>query len=147
MGEMIERPDAPPGNILEWAISKNVTPEALERLWKLKVEVEANEARKAYHSAMAEFKKNPPEIDKDKKVSFGNTKYNHASLYNVVNKITESLSKHGLSASWNTKQNGVIVVTRRITHVQGHSEETTLSAPADGSGSKNAIQSIGSPLS
>ena len=38
------------------------------------------------------------------------------------------------------------MVTCKITHVKGHSEETTLSAPSDTSGSKNAIQAIGSTI-
>jgi len=89
-------------------------------------------------------------IDKDKTVSYatgaGKTTYNHASLANVTEKINEALRKCGLSASWQTKQNGGILVTCKITHIQGHSEETTLSAPSDTSGSKNAIQAIGSTI-
>ena len=38
------------------------------------------------------------------------------------------------------------MVTCKITHELGHSEETSLSAPADSSGSKNAIQAIGSTI-
>ncbi len=67
-------------------------------------------------------------------------------MANVVEKISAELSKHGLSASWTTKQNGAILVTCKITHILGHSEETTLSAPSDTSGSKNAIQAIGSTI-
>ena len=135
-----------PSLLIERAIDKGSDLEKLEKLLALKERYEANEARKAYHKAMADFKANPPEIDKDKKVSFGTTHYNHASLANVTKKIGAELSKHGLSASWTTKQNGVILVTCRITHVQGHSEETTLSAAADTSGSKNSIQAIGSTI-
>ena len=120
--------------------------EKLEKLLGIQERYEANEARKAYHKSMAQFKLNPPKIDKDKTVSYGNTKYNHASLANVTDKIGEALSKCGLSASWTTKQNGSVSVTCKITHIQGHSEETTISAPADKSGSKNEIQSIGSTI-
>lgn len=118
----------------------------LEKLLNLQIAWEANEARKAYHIAMTAFKSNPPKIDKDKTVAYGNTKYNHASLANVTEKISTELSKHGLSACWSTKQNGAVSVTCRITHIKGHSEETTISAPADKSGSKNDIQSIGSTI-
>ena len=111
---------------------------------------EANEAKKAYHRAMSAFKSNPPSIEKDKKVSYnsgkGTVKYNHSSLANVTGKINEALSRHGLSASWKVTQNGSVSVTCKITHEQGHSEETTLTAPADDTGSKNAIQSIGSTI-
>ena len=37
-------------------------------------------------------------------------------------------------------------VTCTLTHEQGHSESVTLSAPFDTSGSKNAIQAIGSTI-
>jgi hypothetical protein len=139
-----------PSTLIELAIEKGSDLDKLEKLLTLKERYEANEARKAYHKAMADFKANSPKIDKDRKVSYktqtGTTEYHHASLANVTEKISTELSKHGLSASWTTKQNGSVIVTCRITHVQGHSEETSLSAPADSSGSKNNIQAIGSTI-
>jgi hypothetical protein len=135
-----------PADMIRMAVSGGADLVQLEKLLELQERWEKNEARKEYHKSMSEFKKNPPVIDKDKKVSFGNTHYNHASLANVVQKITAELSKYGLSASWNTNQTDKISVTCRITHFAGHSEETTLCAPADASGSKNAIQSIGSTI-
>ena len=137
---------ANPSALIELAISKGADLEKLEKLLTLHERYEAMEAKKAYNKAMAEFKANPPEINKDRTVAYGNTKYNHASLYNVTEKINKELSKYGLSASWTTKQNGAVEVTCRITHVQGHSEETTLSAESDKSGSKNSIQAIGSTI-
>jgi len=139
-----------PVEMISKAVAGGVTPEQLEKLLQIQLQWEANEAKKAYHVAMTAFKADPIKIDKDKKVGFstpkGNVGYSHASLANVVSKITAGLSKYGLSASWRTQQNGQIVVTCRITHVMGHSEETTLQAPSDTSGSKNAIQAIGSTI-
>lgn len=139
-----------PADMIRAAVINGADLDKLEKLLSLQERFEANEAKKAYHSAMAKFKENPPEIEKDKKVGYstssGKVGYSHASLANVVNKITSELSKHGLSASWKTKQNGVIVVTCVITHKLGHSEETSLSANADSSGSKNSIQAIGSTI-
>ena len=139
------REDSPAGMILR-ALDKNLDPEKVKSLLEAQERWEANEARKAYHKAMTAFKADPPSIEKDRKVAFKEVKYNHASLSNVTDKINEGLSKHGLSASWKTAQNGTISVTCRITHELGHSEETTLSAPSDTSGSKNAIQSIASTV-
>lgn len=137
-----------PEDLIKLAIDKGgVDLEKLEKLMELQQKYEANEARKAYHEAMTAFKKNPPKIKKDKKVSFGQTSYKHATLANVTESINGELSKHGLSASWQVHQNGTISVTCKITHVQGHFEETTLTAPSDTSGSKNAIQAIGSTIS
>jgi len=139
-----------PTDLINSAIQKGADLEQIEKLLELQFKWEANEARKAYNKAMAEFKSNPPKIDKDKKVGYSTSKgkvgYSHASLYNVVDKITAELSKHGLSASWRTEQNGQIKVTCRISHSMGHYEETSLSADADTSGSKNAIQAVGSTI-
>ncbi|MBN2591607.1 MAG: ERF family protein [Sedimentisphaerales bacterium] len=115
----------------------------LEKILIIQERYDALQAKKAYMEAMAEFKKNPPKIFKDKEVSFGTTKYNHASLGNVVEVLTEELSKYGFSASWIPKQDdNRITITCRLTHVQGHYEEATLSGPPDKSGGKNDIQAI-----
>ena len=145
MGNDIVKKESPDA-LISLALDKGADLDKLEKLLTLKEKYDATEAKKAYNEAMSKFKANPPEIDKDKTVAYGNTKYNHASLANVTKKIGEALSKEGLSASWRTKQNGQIIVTCVITHEQGHSEETSLSANADTSGSKNSIQAIGSTI-
>ena len=119
----------------------------LQALLDVKRQWEADEARKAYVAAMAEFKANAPSIAKNKKVAFGNTKYEHATLDNVCDMVIPALSKYGISHRWETEQAGsVIRVTCVLTHVLGHSERTVLEAGADTSGSKNPIQAIGSAV-
>lgn len=119
----------------------------LKELLDVQERWEANQAKKAYVLAMSEFKVNPPEIVKDKTVTYGTTSYNHATLSNVTTCINKALSNHGLTASWVTSQdNGTVKVTCKITHIMGHSEETSLAAPPDATGSKNAIQAIGSTV-
>lgn len=124
----------------------------LQKFMELQERWEANEARKAYVTAMSEFKKNPPKIEKDSHVEYrtdkGVTKYDHASLSNVTSKVNAALAEHGLSASWETTQNEKgVSVTCKITHVMGHFETTTLTAANDTSGGKNAIQALGSTIS
>lgn len=139
-----------PAEMIRLAVSGKANLEDLKGLLALQRDWEQGEAKKAYNKAMAQFKANPPEIEKDKKVGFktsaGQVGYSHASLYNVTKQISKELSKYGLSASWKTQQNGQILVTCKITHELGHSEETTLSAPSDTTGSKNVIQAIGSTI-
>jgi hypothetical protein len=139
-----------PADMILKAVTEKADLDKLEKLLALQERYEANEAKKAYYKAMAQFKANPPKIDKDKEVAFntnaGKTSYKHATLGNVTEKVSAELSKYGLSAGWTTKQNGQICVTCRITHELGYSEETTLCAPADNSGSKNVIQQIGSTI-
>lgn len=124
----------------------------LEALLKVQMQWEANEAKKAYVQAMSAFKEKPPEILKDRTVRYKprdkpEVKYTHSTLHNVTTCINKALSEHGLTAAWVTSQdNGGVKVTCKITHTQGHSEETCLSAPPDNTGSKNAIQAIGSTV-
>jgi hypothetical protein len=136
-----------PAQLIRQALSSGADLDKLNGLLDLQLKWEANEARKAYVEAMAKFKADPPEINKDQSVSFNNTSYKHASLANVTSKINSALSEHGLSASWSTSQDGKgISVTCTITHDMGHSESTTLTADADDSGKKNKIQAIGSTV-
>lgn len=151
--ELQKRPkDDDPAALISAAIAKGADLKDVEKLLELRERFEANEAKKAYFRAMAAFKENPPKIVKDKKVNYktekGTVNYRHASLFGAVERITAELSKHGLSVSWGTQQAELrIGVTTKITHVLGFSQETTLFASADNSGSKNAIQAIGSTVS
>ncbi len=144
--EIAEVRSSTPAEMIKLAVTQGADLDKLEKLLGLQERWEKNEALKAYNVAMAAFKADPPKIGKDKTVNYSQVKYSHASLYNVTEKINTALSNHGLSASWQTKQNGEICITCKITHKQGHSEETTLQAPADKSGSKNNIQAIGSTI-
>lgn len=136
--------------VIQYAIQSNAGVEQLEKMMALQERYEKNEAKKAYHVAMAEFKKNAPDIEKDSHVKFQKkdgsyTEYNHASLANVTTTINEALSEQGLSAAWIQSQtDDKLTVTCKITHILGHSESTSLTAPPDISGGKNGIQGIGS---
>lgn len=140
-----------PVQMIMAAVSGQADLDKVEKLLMLQERWEANQAKKAYNKAMSDFKLNPPRIEKDKKVGYstskGNIGYSHASLANVTQSISSELSKYGLSASWRTEQkDNKICVTCKITHVLGHSEETSLIANPDDTGSKNFIQSIGSTI-
>jgi len=139
-------------SLLELVIAKGADLQTIEKFMDLQERHEANEARKAYVVAMTNFKASPPEILKQTAVSYdtskGTTSYNHASLDHVAEKINIALSGHGLFASWSQNQaDKGITVTCKITHILGHSEETSLTAGADLSGNKNAIQGLGSTIS
>lgn len=75
-----------------------------------------------------------------------NAKY--APLEDVVAEVRRVFSDHGLSFYHVCKETpGGVTVTAVVSHVAGHSIESTMTAPADTSGNKNAIQSIGSTRS
>lgn len=160
MNEVIEMDGAPrqsaiavaapatPADIVLYAMQKGADIAQIEKFMDLQMKWEADQARKAFVSDMAEFKKNPPKITKDKQVAFNGTSYMHATLGNVTGAIVEGLARHGFSHRWDTEQQqaGQIVVTCILTHKQGHSERTTLSAGRDDSGKKNNIQQMASTV-
>jgi ERF superfamily len=141
-----------PMDLLQIAVNKDADISKLEKLMELQLRWEQNEARKAFVKAMNAFKADPPEIAKNKRVAFGSgeraTAYDYATLDEVCRQVTQGLSKHGISHRWQVLQSGdgLIRVSCILTHELGHSEETTLSGSADTSGSKNAIQAIGSAV-
>ena len=127
--------------VIEMAI-EGADLEKIEKFMDLKERNEKNEARKAYHKAMSEFKKEPILIGKDKK----NTQYGsmYTTIGNLVNTVAPSLGKYGLSHKWDIEQaaDGTVKVTCVATHSLGHSDSCSMFAPPDKSGSKNAIQQI-----
>ena len=133
-----------PADMIRMAVSGGADLDKLEKLLTLQERWEANEAKKAYVMAMANFKASAPVIKKDKE----NKQYKsmYTTLGNLVNTVNPELSKHGLSASWDILQNGIIKVTCKMTHKLGHSETAEASAPADVSGAKNPIQQIKSTI-
>ncbi len=136
-----------PMELMQIAVTKGTSVEQLSQLMELQFKWEKNEARKAFVSAMNEFKANPPEILKNKHVAYKEVAYDHATLDHVCKVVTAELSKHGISHRWRIEQEPALIrVTCILTHNQGHSEETTLSAGADATGSKNAVQAIGSTV-
>lgn len=135
-----------PMQLLSVAVSSGADIDKLTKLMDLQERWEANEARKAFTAAIAEFKRNPPDLVKDKQVAYGNTKYKHASLDQVTEKVAKALSAVGISHRYEIEQKEQIKVSCVLTHILGHSESTTLSAGADTSGQKNSIQAIGSTV-
>jgi hypothetical protein len=145
-------PQAPltPMDMLNRAVVQGASIEVLEKLMALQERWEANQARKAFELAITQAKAELPSITRNKTVSFGQgkTSYRHETLDHVVDTIRPVLDRYGLSFRFRTdvRDDGKVVVTCRIAHRDGYSEETSLPGPADVSGAKNAIQAIGSTV-
>lgn len=144
---------ATPGDLLRHAINENVDIEKLTQLMDLQVRWQKEQARNAYTKAMAAFKaESPATLAKDHTVDHpskgGRVTYKHATLGAINKVVVPLLSKHGLRHNFEVIQPAANVVTVqcRITHVAGHSEVVELTAGHDHSGSKNAIQALGSAV-
>lgn len=142
--EIAVRQTMTPMDLISRAQEANASIEQMQQLFDLQLRYEANEARKAFNGAMADFRENAPAIAKRR--SGHNIKY--AGLSESIEAIQPLLSQFGLSHQWKTRQEGAqITVECTVTHRMGHSESTSLTAAPDTSGSKNAIQAIGSTVS
>ncbi len=132
-----------PMEMLDKAITSGAGIDMIEKLMTLQERWEANQARKAFDEAVAEAKKEIPAITRN---ATGHNSKRYADFAAIARVVDPIIGRHGLSYRFRTTQNGTISVTCILSHKAGHSEETTLCGPADGSGNKNAIQAIGSTL-
>lgn len=139
----VHRPDT----LLAMAIQNGADVEKLEKLMLLQERWNAQQAKTAYYGALAEFQAVCPILRRTKEVAYNKTAYKYAPLSEIVDTIRGPLKASGLSYRWEIEDKDSIVVTCIITHVQGHSERTSMSAEPDDSGAKNLIQQRGSSVS
>lgn len=127
------------------AMNPNVDIDKMERLLQMQERIMERQARASYMAALAEMQPDLPEIPENGK-GHGNIRY---ALWEDINELIKPvLGRHGFSLSFRTGQSdGKIIVTGVLSHRDGHSEETTMHLPTDASGSKNAVQAVGSSTS
>ncbi len=132
-----------PMDMLNRAVESGAGLDMVQKLMDLQDRWEASQARKAFDAAIAKAKAEIPVIARNA-TGHQNKRYADFSAYARV--IDPILGKYGLSYRFRTSQTDKISVTCILSHEAGHFEENTLTGPADTTGSKNAIQAIGSTL-
>lgn len=141
-----------PMELLSNALTSNASVDIIERLMNLQTKWEEKEARKAFAAAISAAKAEIPPIYKTSKVGYESNSgdfvgYQHEDLGEMCQIIDPILGKYGLSYRYKTSQSGAAIsIVCIVEHRDGHCEETSLAAPADTSGKKNALQSIGSTI-
>lgn len=141
-----------PMAMVSQAVASGASLEMVSKLIDLQERVEKGQARKAFDIAVSEAKGKIPPIIKGKDVGFesqrtgSTTSYSHETLGMIATIVDPILNQYGLSYRYRASQGdgGRISVTCVLSHRDGYSEETTLTAGADDSGKKNSIQAIGS---
>lgn len=110
----------------------------------------AQQSRTAYYEALAKCQLELPVIPKrgEIKNKSGGVQSKYARWEDINEKIKSILQRHGFTLSFISIpcDNGV-KVQARLSHIDGHQEESTVPAPLDVSGNKNNVQGIGSSLS
>lgn len=131
-----------PMQLIEAAVNANADIDKLERLMSLQERWEQNNAKKAFFAAMSKFNAECPTIIKKKQAH--NSKY--APLGDIHEQIKPTLVSCGLSFRFEQDHSNGIEVSCLVSHELGHTEKSTMKAPADTTGNKSAIQGIASTV-
>jgi len=124
------------------AMSPDLPIDRLERMMDMKERMDAKEAEQQFNAAFAQASADFPAIPMRGE---GHNRRPYATHADIVKHTRPTLSKHGLSLSWDTVvKDGAVTVTAILSHVGGHARRTEMVLPADTSGSKNAVQAVGS---
>lgn len=121
----------------------------LEKLLTMYERIMARNAEMAFNSAFAEMQSEMPVITENGQIKIGNEVRSKYALFEDINDTVKPILKtHGFAVTFKTKtvENG-ITVTAILMHKDGHREDTEMTLQADTSGSKNAVQGVGSSVS
>lgn len=143
------------------ATNPEIDPDRIERFIALKERMDKEVARKAFAAALAAMQSEMPVIEENgrievrKKDQQGNRtgEVQQSTTYALWEDINEAirpvLKEHGFALMFRTGQTpeGKVTVTGILSHREGHQEETTISLMHDSTGSKNAVQAMGSSIS
>lgn len=114
----------------------------LERMIELKERHDASNAKSAFAAAFAKASADFPDIPKNGK---GHNDKPYATLKDIISYTRPVLSENGLALTFAIDTSGQkVVVTAKLMHKVGHVEATSIDLPSDSSGSKNAVQAVGS---
>lgn len=140
----------PVEGLIAQAIEKGLPVETMERLFALREKVKAEYAKEQFTQALADFQKDCPIVEKNKKVlnKDGRTlRYQYASIDNIIGSIKAPLSQNGLAYSFSVEQTeNKIKATCTITHIAGHSSTSSFEIPIDKEGYMTEPQKYASAL-
>lgn len=123
------------------AMDPNSDIDKLERMLDLKRQHEETAAKGMFAAAFALASASFPSIPLNGKGHNGKA---YATLKDIIAKTRPVLSEHGLALTFAIDTTDQITVTAKLMHKGGHAETTSIRLPSDTSGSKNAVQAVGS---
>lgn len=117
----------------------------LDKMLDMQERILNRNAKQSYTADLAAMQAELPLVGK---LGEGHNKAKYARLEDINEAIRPTLQKYGFAVTFRTKQaEKTLTVTAILSHRMGHSEETDLILPLDTSGSKNAVQAVGSTIS
>lgn len=136
--------------LIEKAIEKGTPTDQINKLIELRDSWELNEARKKYLVAFTGFQSKCPVLKKKSLITTSDKSYSYATLGDIVTEIKPILKEFGLSYRWEialgSAEEALITCSCVVSHMDGHYEETTISAEVDSASEMNKIQQRGSTI-
>lgn len=116
-------------SLLRLAIERNISPEAMNQLVALKERLDATAAKQAFNASMQAFQKECGPVVKTK---MGARSVKYAAIEDVAEYIQPMLDKYGLCYRFDSlPEKGWVSAICIVTHLLGHSEQSTFKVPID----------------
>jgi len=128
------------------AIDSGASIETMERLLAMRKELKAEYAKEEFYKAMAKFQKECPIVKTNKivKDKDGTIRYKYATIDHIKKTVAPYISKNGFSHKIVLKNSDKEVsATCIVTHIAGHSEDSSFSAPISEEKFMSVVQKYG----
>lgn len=121
----------------------------LERLMAMHERMQARDAQAEFNASMAAMQSDIPSIaERGAIVVNGQKRSDYATFEDINDVIKPIMQQHGFAITFKVENVAAgLSVTGILMHRAGHRESTTMLLPLDTSGSKNAVQAVGSSTS
>ena len=131
-------------NLVALAIEKGADVDTLSKIMDLQERQMNKLAEQDYNMAISGFQSELRPISKNKQSYVGS----YATLDHIAKTIAPLLTKYELSYSFESNINdGMVEVTCKINHINGHSQNAKFTAPIDPAAKVNDMQKTASALS
>jgi ERF superfamily len=146
---MSDLPAPPDQTLSQWdrfLRDPQIDVEKLKALFELHERAEARTAKAAFNAGFAAMQGELPTIDENgAAVMNGQRRYTYAAQEDIIQVVKPILQKYGFALRFRHEyHDGLIRIIGILSHRDGHQEQDEFECPADTSGSKNAIQAVGS---
>ena len=126
------------------ATSPDVDVSKLEKILDVQERIMNKSAISTFNGQFSKMQCNIPVISEN--ATGHNSKY--ATFEHIMSVIKPILKNYGFAIRFSvTQENGYVTTISTISHIEGHSESTSITLPYETSGSKNGVQAIGSSVS
>ncbi|MCV4287916.1 ERF family protein [Pseudomonas capsici] len=121
----------------------------MERLMAMHERMQARDAEAEFNASMAAMQSDIPSIAERGAITVnGQVRSNYATFEDINDVIKPIMQAHGFAITFKVENvQGGMSITGILMHRAGHRESTSMFIPLDTSGSKNAVQAVGSSTS